>query len=56
MAYALGKRCVGLQTDSRRFACGFNNVMIDGCLEGRIATSFEALSAILANLAPSPQT
>lgn len=48
MAFALGKPCVGLQSDSRRFARGFNNVMIDGCLQGRIATSFEDLPAILA--------
>jgi nucleoside 2-deoxyribosyltransferase len=32
-AYALGKRCVGLQTDPRRLLPTGNNPMIDGALE-----------------------
>lgn len=33
VAYALGKRCIGLQTDPRRLLPSGNNPMIDGALE-----------------------
>jgi nucleoside 2-deoxyribosyltransferase len=46
MAFALGKRCVGFQTDSRRFSRQFNNVMIDGCLTG-LAQTWEELRGLL---------
>jgi nucleoside 2-deoxyribosyltransferase len=46
MAFALGKPCVGFQTDSRRFARGYNNVMLDGCLRG-IAHEWDELPDLI---------
>jgi nucleoside 2-deoxyribosyltransferase len=46
MAYALGKPCIGFQTDSRRFAPHGNNVMIDGSLLG-VAGTWDELSDLL---------
>lgn len=43
VAYALGKRCIGLQTDSRRTIEGNNNPMIDQPLE-HVFSSLEELS------------
>lgn len=47
MAFALGKPCIGFQTDSRRFSGGFNNAMIDGCLKGRTASDWDGLGRLL---------
>lgn len=43
-AYALGKSCYGLQTDSRRLMGTCNNPMIDGCIEALFHTVHELLS------------
>ena len=37
-AFAIGKTCVALQTDTRRLASFGNNPMIDGCLSLTFAT------------------
>ncbi|MGH3874890.1 MAG: nucleoside 2-deoxyribosyltransferase [Pseudonocardiaceae bacterium] len=45
MAFAYGKPCFGLQTDSRRFGgTDSNNLMIDYTLTGGIATSLDELA------------
>ncbi|MGH3694867.1 MAG: nucleoside 2-deoxyribosyltransferase [Pseudonocardiaceae bacterium] len=45
MAFAYGKPCFGLQTDSRRFGgTDSNNLMIDYTLTGGIATSLDELT------------
>jgi nucleoside 2-deoxyribosyltransferase len=46
MAYALGKPCIGFQTDSRRFAPHGNNVMVDGSLRG-MAKTWDELRELL---------
>ena len=46
MAFALGKRCIGYQTDTRRFDRHGNNLMIEGCLSG-IAETKDTLRALL---------
>jgi len=33
MAYALGKRCIGLKTDARSFIDGYDNIMLSESLE-----------------------
>jgi len=43
IAFAYGKRCVGLQTDSRRLASWGNNPMITGALE----TVFDDVDGLL---------
>jgi len=43
-AYALGKRCIGLQTDPRRMILAANNPMIDCALE-HVFTNVSALLA-----------
>lgn len=50
MAYALGKPCIGFQTDSRRFAPHGNNLMIDGSLRGW-AHDWDELRQLLRSLA-----
>lgn len=48
MAYALGKPCFGVQTDSRRFGgTDSNNLMIDYALTGGTVDSLPALTASL---------
>ncbi len=47
MAYILGKVCIGYQTDSRRFAMDFNNLMIENTLNGGLAQSFDELSNLI---------
>lgn len=42
VAYTLGKKCVGLQTDPRRLLPSGNNPMID-CALGRVLSSCEEL-------------
>lgn len=44
LAYALGKQCIGLQTDSRRLLVHGNNPMIDEALD-RVFRSAEAICA-----------
>jgi hypothetical protein len=56
MAFARGKPCFGLQTDSRRFSgTDSNNLMIDYALTGGITASLDELAdtlrAYLAELA-----
>lgn len=41
MAYTLGKTCIGVQTDSRKFQMDNNNPMIDGSLNGGLFYSLE---------------
>ena len=52
MAFALGKPCIAFHTDSRRFARGYNNAMIDGCLGDRIAHNWDELNALLLPFGP----
>jgi nucleoside 2-deoxyribosyltransferase len=47
MAYILGKVCIGYQTDSRRFALDFNNLMIEHALNGGLALSLDELSNLV---------
>ncbi|MBA2473007.1 MAG: hypothetical protein DLM61_16730 [Pseudonocardiales bacterium] len=48
MAFARGKPCFGLQTDSRRFdGTDSNNLMIDYALTGGIAASLDELAGNL---------
>ncbi|MCY0881422.1 MAG: nucleoside 2-deoxyribosyltransferase [Firmicutes bacterium] len=47
MAYAWGKLCIGFQTDSRRFARGYNNLMLERALDFGIASSWEDLKKLL---------
>ena len=43
MAYILEKECIGYQTDSRRFALDYNNLMIENALNGGIAQTHDDL-------------
>jgi nucleoside 2-deoxyribosyltransferase len=43
MAYILEKECIGYQTDSRRFALDYNNLMIEHALNGGIAQMLDDL-------------
>src|SRR6516165_2232211 len=43
MAYILGKECIGYQTDSRRFALDYNNLMIENALNAGIAQTHDDL-------------
>ncbi|UGQ10501.1 nucleoside 2-deoxyribosyltransferase [Yinghuangia sp. ASG 101] len=48
MAHALGKVCVGLQTDSRRFGgTDSNNLMVDYALTGGMVRTLPDLTALL---------
>lgn len=47
MAYILGKACIGYQTDSRRFALDYNNLMIENALNGGLALSLDQLSKLI---------
>lgn len=46
VAFALKKRCIGLQTDPRRLLFGSNNPMIDSALEAK-SVDFEELIRLL---------
>ena len=46
-AYALGKKCVGVKTDSRSLISGLDNPLITGALNNRIAKNFNELSEFL---------
>ena len=47
MAYILGKECIGYQTDSRRFALDYNNLMIENALNGGLALTLDQLSNLV---------
>jgi nucleoside 2-deoxyribosyltransferase len=47
IAYTLGKKCVGLKTDSRSFMYNQDNPMILGCLDWKVASSFVELKRLL---------
>ena len=47
IAYALGKECFGLKTDSRCLTNNMDNPMITGVLKGRVAESFSELESLL---------
>ena len=47
IAYILGKICIGFQTDSRRFALDYNNLMIENALNGGLALSLDELSNLV---------
>ncbi len=47
MAYILEKECIGYQTDSRRFALDYNNLMIENALNGGLALSLDELSNLV---------
>jgi nucleoside 2-deoxyribosyltransferase len=47
MAYILGKMCIGYQTDSRRFALDYNNLMIENALNGGLAQSLDELTNLV---------
>ncbi len=47
-AYALGKECVGLRTDSAAFQGEHDNCMIIGALKNRIASDVEQLESMMA--------
>jgi nucleoside 2-deoxyribosyltransferase len=46
-AFALGKKCVGLKTDSRALHYGLDNPMIMGCIKNTVANSIEDLENVL---------
>ena len=46
-AYALGKECIGLKTDSRALMSDLDNPLIIGALKGRIARNFKELEDFL---------
>ena len=48
-AYAKGKECIGLKTDSRTLIGKYDNPLITGVLKNRIAKTFEELESILKN-------
>ena len=47
MAYILGKQCIGYQTDSRRFALDYNNLMIENALNSGFAQSLAELTKLI---------
>lgn len=49
-AYARGKECIGLKTDSRALMDGIDNPMITGALKHRVARDFCELEKMLAQL------
>jgi nucleoside 2-deoxyribosyltransferase len=46
-AYALGKECIGIKTDSRALMHNLDNPLISGALNNRIAKNFQELSELL---------
>ena len=46
MAHALGKICLGYKTDQRSFDKHGDNLMIEGCLSGIVASSEELKAAL----------
>jgi nucleoside 2-deoxyribosyltransferase len=49
-AYARGKECIGLKTDSRTLMDSIDNPMITGALKNRIARNFCELEKLLAQV------
>ena len=47
IAYALGKECIGLKTDTRCLIDDLDNPLITGALKGRIARSVDELLQFL---------
>jgi nucleoside 2-deoxyribosyltransferase len=47
MAYAFGKICIGFQTDTRSFATGQNNLMLDHSLSFPIVHNWNDLNTLL---------
>ncbi len=47
LAFAYGKECFGLKTDSRTLIDNMDNPLITGVLKGRIAKSFSELESFL---------
>ena len=41
------KECIGYQTDSRRFALDYNNLMIENALNGGLALTLDQLSNLV---------
>ncbi len=46
-AYALGKECIGIKTDSRALMHNLDNPLIVGALDNRIARNFQELRELL---------
>jgi nucleoside 2-deoxyribosyltransferase len=46
-AYALGKECIGIKTDSRALMQNLDNPLIVGALDSRIARNFQDLRELL---------
>ncbi|MDD1720077.1 MAG: nucleoside 2-deoxyribosyltransferase domain-containing protein [Methanoregulaceae archaeon] len=53
IAYAMGKDCIGLKTDSRSLMAGLDNPLILGALNNRVAGSVPELEGILSGCAVS---
>jgi len=47
IAYAWGKECYGLKTDTRSVIHAQDNPMITGAVKGRIADSFSSLVSLI---------
>lgn len=47
LAFAYGKECIGLKTDSRSLMGNMDNPLIIGAVKGRIAGTFTELEALL---------
>ncbi|MEM0139966.1 MAG: nucleoside 2-deoxyribosyltransferase [Ferroplasma sp.] len=47
MAYALGKICIGFKTDTRSFATGQNNLMLDYSFSYEIIRTWDGLKDLL---------
>ncbi|WMT50419.1 MAG: nucleoside 2-deoxyribosyltransferase [Ferroplasma sp.] len=50
MAYAYGKICIGFQTDTRTFATGQNNLMLDHSLSHGIVRNWNDLDVLLGKI------
>ncbi len=50
MAYAYGKICIGFQTDTRSFATGQNNLMLDHSLSFPIVHNWKDLNKLLVKI------
>ena len=50
MAYAYGKICIGFQTDTRSFATGQNNLMLDHSLSFPIVHNWKDLNTLLTKI------
>lgn len=49
-AYALGKECIGIKTDSRALMHNLDNPLIAGALNSRIARNFQELRELLSEI------